>query len=150
MTNNNWLKVCSRLSPTEPIDLDQKIEGLVLSDPVKAGATGYPLMCETPTVPSSVIWEFEQDDTICLGVRVSKSIGNYAGAAARLVAVAVERSVTPIIFTTLPYSGFERFGFRVERLVGKTNEELAASEEELKQFWHIDVVIDLSDVVSLG
>ena len=150
MTNNVWLDVCSRLSPSEPIDLDQKIANLPSSASAKIGIVGFPLMSESTMVPSTVIWSFDNVDTVCLGIRVTQPIENYARAAARLVAVAVERSVTPIILTSLPYSGFERFGFRVERLVGETNEELIASEEELKRFWRIDVVINLSDVIKLG
>lgn len=149
MTEKIWLDVCSRLSPVEPVDLDQKLFGQVSEYTVEPGIVRYPSVSETSMVPSAVIWAFEQRNTICIGVRLTQPIAHYSGAAARLAAVAVERSVTPIILTSLPYCGFERFGFRVERLAGETSEELTASEEELKRFWRMDVIIDLSDVMKL-
>ena len=62
----------------------------------------------------------------------------------------MERKVTPIILTTIPDCGFESFGFRVERIVGATAEERSLLENELKQFWNLAIIIDISDVAKLG
>ncbi|MBV1866656.1 MAG: hypothetical protein KUG69_01935, partial [Marinosulfonomonas sp.] len=71
-------------------------------------------------------------------------------AATRLAAAALERGVNPVIMSSLPDCGFEQFGFRVERLVGSNQEELAACELDLVQFWNMAIVIDVKDIARLG
>jgi hypothetical protein len=146
MSDRNWLEVISRISASEPIDLDSvlfdkkavDIENLVADQ----GAD--------QTAHSTLLWDRDDAAVSYLGVRVNERLADYTQAAFRLAAAALERNVTPIILTTLPDCGFERFGFRVERIVGATEEELSLLENELKQFWNLAIIIDISEVAKLG
>ncbi|RMA42339.1 hypothetical protein D9R08_09535 [Rhodophyticola porphyridii] len=72
-----------------------------------------------------------------------------ADVALQLGAVAIERGVVPVIFSYVPWSGFEQYGFRVEKI--HTPAQLASKdfEAELCAFWNISFVIDVSDVRTL-
>ncbi len=89
-------------------------------------------------------------DRVAIGVRVTKPVKDPIAIANRLIALATERGVTPVIFSSIASSGFERFGFRVEHLGGNSKAELEACEAELKQFWDIAVVVDAADIVQMG
>ena len=67
----------------------------------------------------------------------------------RLAAVALERGVTPIILSALDMSGFERFGFRVERLPAQPAER-ATAEAELARVWDLSIIIDADEIGLLG
>ena len=47
-------------------------------------------------------------------------------------------------------TGFERFGFRVERLPSGSAEQAGQAEQDLMRFWDMPIVIDLADVAHLG
>jgi hypothetical protein len=66
-------------------------------------------------------------------------------AALRLAAVAVERGIMPVILSTIDMSGFERFGFRVERLPAEPALR-AEAERELIRFWDLSLIIDAEDI----
>jgi hypothetical protein len=146
MHEDFWLDVISRISASEPLDMDTAVLG---DEPVATnnlvGDAG--VSC---TAHSDKLWGREDVNASFLGVRVDERLADCTQAAFRLAAAALERGVTPIILTTLADSGFERFGFRVERIVGATPEDRAVIEEELKQFWNLAIVIDISDVAALG
>lgn len=146
MSEETWLDVISRISAHEPVDLEAVvfnrkpacIENLV-ADPGAA-----------QTAHSTQLWDRDDADASFIGVRVNERLTDCTQAAFRLAAAALERGVTPIILTTLPDSGFERFGFRVERIVGATKSEQRVLEDELSQFWNLAIIIDISDVAALG
>ena len=52
----------------------------------------------------------------------------------RLAAFAIERDVEIVVLSEADCSGFERFGFRVERIAGDTPEERAACEDQIRRF----------------
>ncbi len=99
--------------------------------------------------PSHSIWPMNEPDRVAIGIRVTAPLEGEAEIATRLVAMAVERGITPVIFSTIASSGFERFGFRVERLCGANAREIAACEEELKRFWDIAVVVEAADILKM-
>jgi hypothetical protein len=70
--------------------------------------------------------------------------------ALRLASAAAERGVVPILLSVLPRTGFEQYGFRVERLPDGPPEAVALAEAELRKFWDMPIVISLSDVERLG
>jgi hypothetical protein len=39
------------------------------------------------------------------------------------------------------YSGIERFGFRTEKVAGKTEAERDACRDQLRQFWGIELTL---------
>ena len=84
---------------------------------------------------------FKDPQTACIGFRVTEKPGNIADIAMRLTALAMEKEVEIIIFNHVDYSGFERFGFRCEKISGRTRAEIAACEYQLKCFWNIDLVL---------
>lgn len=146
MHDEKWLGIISRITPNEPVDLDRTV-----FDRLEALVTN---LSEVPddllTIHSSKLWERGDAEITFIGVRVNTRLSNCSQPAFRLAAASLERGVTPIILTTLPDSGFDRFGFRVERIVGETPEEIAIQERELSHFWNLAITIDMSDVASLG
>jgi hypothetical protein len=81
---------------------------------------------------------------------VDATLADATRTALRLASAALERGVTPIILTTLDASGFERFGFRVERFLPGPGADRTAWEAEMTAFWSLALVIDASDVAALG
>ena len=150
MKEEAWLAVLSRVSVAKPMDLDAAIfEAKSKIDSKNLGfrSSGDPADARPP---STRLWNRENTGNSYLGVRVHEAPADCTQVAVRLAAGALERGIIPIILTTLPDSGFERFGFKVERIMGETPQEREACEEELKRFWDMAIVIDVSDVASLG
>ncbi len=145
MNEEFWLDVISRITTDEPIDLDELLFEIVPTENSSVGVDadkGY-------MKPSKTLWENSDTSQSYIGIRVNKRPTDYTHAALKLASVALERGVTPIILTTLPDSGFERFGFRVERLIGDDAAECIALEQELVQFWNLAIVIDMAQIATL-
>ena len=146
MTEAYWQDVIGLIRVAAPTDLN----GLV-GMPERTGqpSTGFPAHCIVPA-PSARLWTLSDPSWSCIGVRVSAPVADPPTLALRLAAAAVERHMLPVMLTRLAQSGFERFGFRTERIFGATEEERAACEAELARFWGFAIVIDASDVTLLG
>ena len=143
MTPDHWLSVLARIAPGEPVDLDARHPRTeVRRDDLTPWDAGAP-------PPSARLWERADTDVSYLGVRVDTPLPDPERAALRLASAALERSVTPIILSSLDSSGFERFGFRIERYVGGTEAARAAWEAEMTSFWGLALIIDVTDVSSL-
>jgi len=144
MTSTEWFDVIARLSADEPVDLDP-----VLSDLRDDSAPAAPRMGDGPSVLSARLWE--RDEAVShIGIRVDHAPKDLRRLVLRLASAAAERGVVPIILTTLGRTGFEQFGFRVERLPSGPPDAVALFEAELKRFWDMPIVISLSDVERLG
>ncbi len=143
MTPDAWLAILSRITRAEPIDLDAP--AATPTGGVLAGA--WP---EGALPPSPRLWDRAEDGVSYLGIRVDAPLADVARAALRLAAAALERGVVPVILTSLPNSGFERFGFRVERFVAGTPAERALWEAEMTSFWNLALIVDAQDVAKLG
>ncbi|WP_413872634.1 hypothetical protein [Albidovulum sp.] len=144
MTPEHWLAVLSRIAPGEPVNLDADDASPTPSGQGIAGwqAGGPP--------PSPRLWDRAETGASYIGIRVDAALADASRAALRLASAALERGVTPIILTALDASGFERFGFRVERFVPGPGADRAAWEAEMTAFWSLVLVIDASDVAALG
>ncbi len=140
MTVEFWSEILSRLTPNAPVDLDDLLGAEVEISPVLTGSGN---------ATSSKLW-LRPDDWACVGVRVVAPPDNLADSARRLAAVAVERNVTPIILSSLPSSGFERFGFRVEKIPEEPGDARNACEAELQAFWDMPIIFDLEESAALG
>ena len=146
MSNDRWMDVAGRLSPSAPTDLDD----LLLGPKARQGGWLERNLDAGWITPARPIWAGQLGGLATIGVRVTEQLDNPARTAARLVAIAGEREVTPIIFSTLATCGLERFGFRVERLSGANARQQAACEAELMSFWDIAIVIDAAQIGDLG
>ena len=145
--SSTWLGVIQTIRTARPVDLDS-----LLAPPTPNPGTarsGFPGAAASMP-PSAKLWHQTDPDIAHIGIRVLHPMADCAPIAYRLAAAAVERHVVPIMLTTLPASGFERFGFRTERLFGATPEDLAACEAELSRFWSLAIVINVEDVAMLG
>lgn len=138
MPARDWSLVLAGLSPHRPTNLDA------------ADDTEAPAGRLTPLAraPSSRLFALDSERA-GIGVRVRAPLEDPSAMAARLAAIALERDVTPIILSEIPRSGFERWGFRVERICGATEADRDALVDEIKAFWSIAVVVEATDVVGL-
>lgn len=140
MTSDTWNAIMSRLTPNAPVDLD---------DLLGAEAEMPPALDSSGNATSPRLWA-RDEDWACIGVRVLMPPENLTEAARRLASVAIERNVTPIILSSLPSSGFERFGFRVEKIPEEPGEARNACEAELQSFWDMPIIFDLEESAALG
>lgn len=150
MSDETWLAVMARISASNPTDLDQCVFGdketAVVSKTASLG-----LAAEIDGLPpSSKLWKKADEAQSFIGIRVTERCTDCAQIAYRLAAAALERAVIPILITTLSDSGFENFGFRIERVVAGDAETLAVREQELAAFWNMALILDISDVDALG
>lgn len=147
MSGERWAKIIGRITAAVPHDLDGLIHrpaagGAPPSAPPGTAPSGRP-------APSSSLWGFTDAGIGRVGVRVTTPPDDPAGLAFRLAAVASERRVEPVILTTLDRSGFEAFGFRVERLCGTSPEARAEEEAELARFWDFAIVLDAAEIAGI-
>jgi hypothetical protein len=144
MNRDHWATILTRISPTAPINLDEGVfeQGNVSGQVLAANAAG--------PLPSVVLWARGEPTFSYIGIRMREPVADCADVAVRLAGAAVERGVVPVILTTLPTCGFERFGFRVERIAGADAAELARSEQEIARFWNLAITIDIADMVAFG
>lgn len=147
MTRDDWYAVISRLAQEAPEDLDPLLgpEPPPPPAPPAVPAQGLP--------PSARLWDRDAGVSH-IGVRVDAPPRDIRRLALRLAAMAAERGVEPVILSALPRTGFEQFGFRVERLPevprDGPSEAIARYEDELRRFWDMAIVVDLSDIEHLG
>ncbi|MEL6644757.1 MAG: hypothetical protein AAFQ79_12545 [Pseudomonadota bacterium] len=141
---DDWPSIIARITPNAPVDLDK---ALGVAGDVDAAA---PPATQVTRPPSARLWARRDPKASYLGIRVRQPADNTAQLAAQLAAAAIERAVIPIILSYCERSGFERFGFRVERVLGESDEAEMAMETELARFWDLAIVIDLEDVANLG
>jgi len=146
MNEDFWLSVISRITPSEPAMLDDVLGVASGEHDTPGWANGL----EPPHAPlSAKLWERDATRSH-IGVRVMQPPADLVGSARRLAAIALERSVIPILISPLAMTGFERFGFRVERLPDADKDVQTVFEEDLCGLWNMAIVIDLADVESLG
>jgi hypothetical protein len=132
--DTRWFDVIARLSADEPLDLDPPLPDV--PGPATPGG---------PAIRSSRLWT-RNDSLSYIGIRVTDAPRDPRRLALRLASAAAERGVIPILLSALPRTGFEQFGFRVERLPDGPPEAVALHEAELCRFWDMPIVISLSDV----
>lgn len=140
-----WFEVLSRIGPGAPVDLDAVLAPGTAPPPPPVALRGRP----EETARSSRLWQRDAAASH-IGIRVTRLPEDIRPVALRLAAAATERGVVPVILSPLPRTGFEAYGFRVERLPDAPPAETARAEAELALFWDLAIVIDLEDVAALG
>ena len=136
MTETNWANVVASITPLEPTDLDAIVDKGRKGRPDRAGLE-FPV--EAALAPLDL--KFKDETAVCFGARVTKETPNRFALAVTLAQMAAEKGATPIILSHLDYCGLEQFGFRVERIGGKTDDEREACEAQVRAFWNIVMVI---------
>lgn len=135
MTTERWTAIMARITPEAPADLDPPAPGL----PPAPRAVTPPAR-----TPSARLWQAQGPAPAWIGLRIRAALPDSAEIAARLCAAALERGVTPVILSYIPLSGFERFGFRVERITRPED------EEQLIRFWSLATIIEAADIAAMG
>lgn len=150
MDRDDWPRIMTRLCVGPIAELNT-------SPPAKPAARlrGEAEPGDSPVPPPSpVLWstatQSKGEGEARFGVRKTTPGTDIQAQAARLVAVAIERGISPIILSHVARSGFEALGFRVERIHGETEAERAAQEAELCTFWDLSIVIDAEDIAQLS
>ncbi|MBF9031731.1 hypothetical protein HKCCE3408_15125 [Rhodobacterales bacterium HKCCE3408] len=146
MNQAYWMDVISRITQNAPLELDT--DELRQQDTPDAEALEV-VRRKQAYLPASI---FPQRDgeTMSLGIRVTEPVADIATVGLHLATLACERNVIPIIISTVDVSGFEQFGFRVERVSGSDAAEAEAQEEELKRFWNLVIVVDIESVTLMA
>ena len=136
MDRPRWTEQASRIVPRDTDDLDPVIAP---TDPRHApgGRDLFPAI-DSVLRPTTAM---KRGDAVCIGLRVSAALPDAADRAMRLVAFAAERDVEVVVLAETPYTGLERFGFRIEQIVGDTPEARATCEAQIRRFWNIDLVL---------
>lgn len=142
MTATYALEILARLTDAAPVDLDPTPDN-------SATPPGARLETGIGVALSPALWPRDQD-WACLGIRVTEPVADVTTLARKLAATAAERGILPVILTSLDQSGFERFGFRVERLSGASEEARRADEAELMGFWNFALILDACDLIATG
>ncbi|MFN6951326.1 MAG: hypothetical protein ACK4NE_01860 [Albidovulum sp.] len=145
MNPEHWLAVLSRIVPASAIDLDAGVDA-----PPRSAGEGLSGWDPAAPPPSPRLWDRGDTGASWIGIRVDQPLADPSALALRLAAAALERGVTPVILSSLDASGFERFGFRIERFVPGGGSDRLAWEAEMTAFWSLALVIDAADVAALG
>ena len=136
-----WAQALAQSTPVCPDDLDALLVG---HDPMAAVAPGAVL---SPTEGLAIQPLDKPASAIpAIGVllddlRAPQGAEKCASLCVGLAGLAIEKSCEIVILSHQSISGFERFGFRVERIAGANAEERATSIQQLRNFWGIDVMI---------
>jgi hypothetical protein len=126
----------SRIVPEGADDLD---DVLVSHDRLRGQPGGE--IFPNITAALAPLSAMKRPDTVCVGIRVSAALADAADHALRLVSFAAERTVEVVILAETDATGLERFGFRIERVVGSDAKARSQCEAQICRFWNIDLVL---------
>ncbi|MEO0486391.1 MAG: hypothetical protein AAF092_10815 [Pseudomonadota bacterium] len=142
----DWNQVISRLSTSETHDVDD-----ILGGASPASAAEPPQRAAGPApMPIAALWANNlSEEEVYLGVIVDAPLERPAAIAGQLAAMAVERSIHPIIFSRIGYCGLERFGFRVEDTSYAGSVSSVELEQQLCNFWNISVTVSTAQLSAL-
>jgi len=133
---SEWLKRIGQITPLTPVSLDAALENL---DPRlgKPGSFEFPTGAGEP----EIVTPFADPERVAIGVRITEATKDRVQLAMKLAQMAAEKDADPIVLSYVDMTGLERFGFRVERIAGATDEERAVAEAQIIKFWNIVLVI---------
>lgn len=136
MDPQRWNAILSRITPLDAEDIDDLTRAF---DPRRTppGRDLFPEIAPAP-MPGTAM---KRADAVAVGLRVPSPPADAFDRALRLAAFALERDVEVVILSADDTSGFERFGFRAERLPPASAPGASAWEEQVRRFWNIDLVL---------
>ena len=133
---DRWLEVVDAISPQSPDPLDDLIARFEPCAP-REGRLLFPLAAAVPVPP----YEIKDEETVAFGARITEDTPDHINLAMTLAQMALEKGAEAIILSHVDDPVLDRFGFRVERVAGETEEARAAAEAQLIRFWNIVFVI---------
>lgn len=136
METSRWSALVARIVPQDADDLDELTAPY---DPRRRTRRGDAIF---PTLEAAIRPEpaFKRRDLVCVGVRAPIRVPDAADRALRLASFAAERDVEIVILAECEATGFERFGFRVERIAAAApGDETCA--EQVRRFWGLDLML---------
>lgn len=136
MSTTRWADILARISCNYPENLDDLLRA---HDP-RSTSSGMEIFPED-VAPIPFAFEFKDDDTIVVGVRITKAPLDPADLAVQLGTFALERDVEVVVLSHLDDSGLEPFGFRTERISGESEAARTRCENQLARFWNMEVII---------
>ncbi len=135
-----WMATIVRTTSAEPLGLDSLLEQ---HDALAGPSAGRPVFA-----PCNAAKGRRRDDD---GLRPSvgwlatsdrlDSPASLCATVVQLASLAVERDCEVIVISDQDVSGFERFGFRTERLAGDTESERETCLSQIREFWQCDVIL---------
>lgn len=125
----------------------QSLDDLLATMTPRSREGGGPVWLEVDVLSLSLPLKDGAPDAV--GFRITETMhriwqekpGDLVIRAAMLTSMAIEHGVEIVVLSYVPYCGLERFGFRVERIVGNTPEAREACEGQVMAFWGIEVVV---------
>ncbi|OUS09141.1 hypothetical protein A9Q96_00230 [Rhodobacterales bacterium 52_120_T64] len=135
MTDDDWSMIITKIIPQNAEPIDDILEDF----DVRRTSDGACILPDNGWYSGQKA--FQDPSTVCIGVRVDGDNIDTSDLSMKLATMALEKEVVPIIFSRGDYAGMEKFGFRVEKISGKTEAERQLCEEQLKHFWNMSVVI---------
>jgi hypothetical protein len=136
-----WSEVLGRSFCPNPINIDAVLADL---NPLCRGAQGTVVFAPDDLQQASP--PFPPAARPAIGVLLADHDGPISGdrtkdLAARYAALAIEKECEVIILSHQHNAGFERFGFRVERVAGADADARAACVAQLRQFWDLEIIL---------
>lgn len=139
-TAQEWANRLIRTSAVAPSDIDAVLASASLQAD-RRGKVVFPDADDLPVIKAPATQARPVIGVLLDDANKRTADGEASALAARYAALAVEKECEVVIFSHQHNAGFERFGFRVERIAGKTKGQRAACIAQLKRFWGIDVLI---------
>ena len=136
MSRSDGNEIISRISPAAPVNLDELLCGV-------EGTTQAPGRYIFPREVQDIdlVVPLKDEEVVCFGARVTEDTPNVVALAMSVAQLAAEKNAEPVVFSHVDNPGLSRFGFRIERIVANDDQDVSASEGQIKAFWGIVMVI---------
>jgi len=140
-TSQDWVNLIVRGSTQCPTDIDEILAGANSLAQDKHGAAIFPNVGADAVALRSSQRESATIAVVLDDAKVRTTDERASDMAMRYAALAIEKQCDIVILTHQNNAGYERLGFRVERIAGKTKSEKKACIDQILQFWGAEIVI---------
>ena len=136
-----WSERLVRTSTSCPANIDSL---LAPANPLAAHAPGNAIFPPLDALPAQRA--LGPDERPAIGVFLDDAAERLPDAhtslmATRYASLAIEKECEVIILSHQSNAGFERFGFRVERIAGETAAQRDGCVAQIRQFWGLEIMI---------
>ena len=136
MKNNDIIDIINRIAPQRPTDLDDILAPI---DPRQKPAGTFRFPADASAIAAAT--PLENAGAVCFGARVDETTKEPQRLAMNVAQLAAEKGAIPVIFSYADPCPLGAFGFRIERIVGRTEAEREAAQAQVRAFWNIAMVI---------